>query len=54
MALLRKVKTEGKKFPELGTILLDFHDECDEKADVMLATGAYIGTNLQTLDLKLY
>lgn len=52
-ALVRKVNTEDEKFPELGTVILEFHGSCDGKADVLLATGAYIGTNGRSIRLNM-
>jgi len=36
---------------DLGNIMLDFHSECDGKADVTLATGKYIGSNGKAVNL---
>jgi len=52
-ALIRKVNTEDNKFPELGTAILEFHGYCDGKADIILATGAYIGSNGKSIRLNM-
>ncbi len=41
-SLIQKVAVEGEKFPETGTAILSFHDACNGKAYVELATGMYI------------
>lgn len=41
MALLRVTGVKEDGFPELGTALLEFTDNCQGKADVFLATGMY-------------
>lgn len=53
LALVRKVDTEEDKFPELGTAILEFHRYCDGRADVLLATGAYIGSNGKSIRLNM-
>ena len=52
-ALVRIVNTEDEKFPELGTAILEFHGSCDGRADVLLATGAYIGSNGKSIRLNM-
>jgi hypothetical protein len=52
-ALIRKINTEDSRFPELGTAILEFHDNCDGKAEVLLATGAYIGSNGKSIRLDM-
>ncbi len=52
-ALIRKVNTEEDKFPELGTAILEFHEYCDGRAHVLLATGAYIGSNGKSIRLNM-
>ena len=53
LALIRKINTEESTFPELGTAILQFHGNCDGKADVLLATGAYIGSNGKGIRLNM-
>lgn len=36
---------------DLGTITLDFHSECDGKADVTFATGKYVGSNGRAVNI---
>lgn len=52
-ALIRKINTEDKKFPELGTALLEFHCNCSGMVEILLATGIYIGSNGKDIDLNL-
>lgn len=53
LAIIRKVNTEEEKFPELGTAILEFHDYCDGRAKILLATGAYIGSNGKSIRLNM-
>lgn len=45
MSLLRIVGTETEHFPELGTVIFQFHDMCDGQAEVMVATGMFLLVN---------
>ena len=49
--LIRKIGTEGDKFPELGTVVLEFGNHCDGTARVTLATGMYLGANGKDIPL---
>jgi len=53
MALLRVTGVEDEGFPELGTALIEFYDNCQGKAEVFAATGMYIGTNGKKLTFVL-
>lgn len=37
---------------DLGNLTFKFHDECDGKADVIVATGKYIGSNGAAINLN--
>jgi hypothetical protein len=37
---------------DLGHIMLDFHDQCDGKADVDFVAGKYFSSNLNTVNLN--
>lgn len=52
-ALIKNTKAEEKKIPELGTAVFEFHNHCDGKADVVVATGVYIRSNGKSLPLWL-
>jgi hypothetical protein len=52
-ALIKNTKAEEKKIPELGTAVFEFHNHCDGKADVAVATGVYIKSNGKSLPLGL-
>ena len=52
-ALIRKVNIEDNKFPELGTAILEFHSNCSGMAEILIATGIYIGSNGKDVDLNL-
>jgi hypothetical protein len=52
MALIKVTGVEDEGFPELGTALLQFHDQCDGEAEVLVATGMYIGSNGQHISFR--
>ncbi len=52
-ALIKNIKAEEKKIPELGTAVFEFHNHCDGRADVKIATGVYIRSNGKSLPLNL-
>jgi len=52
-ALLRIIGLESKGFPELGTALLQFSDDCTGEANVMVATGMYIASNGSDISFEL-
>jgi len=43
-AFIQNIKASGSSV-DLGNITLDFHDDCDGRARVKVATGKYIGSN---------
>lgn len=45
LALMQATGAEASGFPELGSVLFQFHDACDGMADVLLATGMYLPSN---------
>jgi hypothetical protein len=47
MALLKVTGLENEGFPELGTAVLEFTDNCNGYAWVFAATGMYVGSNGQ-------
>lgn len=49
-ALIQNIKASGSSV-DLGHITLDFHDECDGRADVKVATGKYITSNGKNINL---
>jgi hypothetical protein len=53
MALMKVTGVESERFPELGTVLLQFNPSCDGKASVFVATGMYIGANGKHLSFHL-
>lgn len=53
MALLRTTGVEEDGFPELGTAVFEFNDNCQGKAEVFLATGIYVGINGQKIPFLL-
>ena len=52
-ALIKNTSAGGNSLPELGTAILDFHNQCDGMADVSLATGVYIKSNGKSIPLYL-
>ncbi len=54
MSLFRIVGTEAAHFPELGTVILQFHDVCDGQADAMIATGMFLPANGTSIAFNLY
>jgi hypothetical protein len=53
MALLRTTGVEDDGFPELGTAVFEFYDNCSGKANVFLATGIYVSVNGQKVSFVL-
>lgn len=51
VALIQNLK--AGEIIDLGTILLDFHDECDGKVYINAATGIYFKSNKTTISLDL-
>jgi hypothetical protein len=51
-ALLKKVSIQDESFPELGTAILEFHEQCDGLVQVDLATGIYITANNESIEFK--
>jgi hypothetical protein len=45
MALVKVTGLENEGFPELGTAVLEFVDDCSGSARVFAATGMYVGAN---------
>ncbi len=52
MALIRAVGVKNNKLPELGTALLEFSNGCTGTAEVLLATGMYLGANRKAIPLQ--
>lgn len=52
-ALIKNTSVEEKKIPELGTAIMNFHNSCNGKADIKLATGVYIKSNGRSIPLLL-
>lgn len=53
MALLKVTGLENEGFPELGTAVLEFTDNCNGEAWVFAATGMYVGSNGKKIDFSL-
>jgi hypothetical protein len=53
MALIKATGVESEGFPEMGTALLEFTDECDGTAHVFVATGMYVTSNGQEVSFHL-
>jgi hypothetical protein len=53
MSLIRVTGLENQGFPELGTALLEFNNNCNSRADVFVATGMYIGSNGSSVPFSL-
>jgi len=53
LALMQATRAGATSFPELGSVLLQFHDDCDGTADVLLATGMYLISNGSSVDFSL-
>ena len=53
MALIKVTGLEDEGFPELGTALIEFNDECNGSARVFVATGMYVGSNGRKIDFNL-
>lgn len=45
MSLIRVTGLENQGFPEMGTALLQFNDDCNGKAEVVVGTGMYLASN---------
>lgn len=54
LALIQATGAEARKFPELGSALLQFHDACDGMADVLIATGMYLPSNGSAVEFNLH
>jgi hypothetical protein len=52
-ALIKNTSVEDRKIPELGTAIFGFHNMCDGRADVTLATGVYLRSNGKSIPLGL-
>lgn len=53
MALLRTTGLEDDGFPELGTTVFKFYQNCRGKAEVVLATGVYVSVNGKKVSFEL-
>ncbi len=53
MALIQVTGVENAGFPELGTAVLEFSDNCNAKAYVFAATGMYVTSNGSNIDFDL-
>jgi hypothetical protein len=53
MALVKVTGLESQGFPELGTVVYEFHDDCDGRVKVFAATGMYAGSNGKKIDFDL-
>jgi hypothetical protein len=53
MALIRVTGLEDQGFPELGTTVLEFRNQCDGTAKVYAATGMYIASNGKRISFRL-
>lgn len=50
-ALIKNTSAGGNSIPELGTAILDFHNQCDGMVDVSIATGVYLKSNGKSIPL---
>jgi hypothetical protein len=50
-AFIQNVKAGGSTI-DLGNITFNFHSGCDGKADVIVATGKYVGSNGKSINLN--
>ncbi len=50
-AFVQNIKASGS-LVDLGNLTLQFHNECDGGADVMIATGKYVGSNGRNISLN--
>ncbi|HLO57572.1 MAG TPA: hypothetical protein VK179_02440 [Bacteroidales bacterium] len=53
MALIRVTGLEDQGFPELGTTVLEFRNQCDGTAGVYAATGMYVASNGKRIRFRL-
>ncbi len=53
-ALIKNTSAGGNSIPELGTAILNFHNQCDGLVDVSIATGVYIKSNGKSIPLVFY
>lgn len=54
VGFIQNIKTDSSGDIDLGHAFLDFHDSCDGKAHVKVATGKYLLSIDKDIDLELY